>query len=197
MSLLGTPVYANPSVPLWASATGANFSGPVFGTTFSASDSFVVLDASGGTATRLTATGSTPGTSYIQAASAIKFGQINQGTTNTTLTISAPGANTDLLNVGGKVAAQQLTLATGGSAGVVGTGTLTGGQAVISTTASDVGAFIFITRTAINASTALGQLRVSNQGANNFTITSCQAGSPTTTETGDLSSFAWVIINPA
>jgi hypothetical protein len=179
------------------SSAGGSISGTVLADQFSATNGFVVLDASGATATRLTATGSTPGTSYIQAATAIKFGQIGQGTTNTTLTISAPGANADLLRVGGTVDTNALKLANSGGAATVGSGTLSSGTVVISTTASDVGSYILLSRTAVNASTALGELRVSNKGANNFTVVSATVGTPSTTQTGDLSTFDWVIINPA
>jgi hypothetical protein len=75
----------------------------------------------------------------------------------------------------------------------IGRGTLAAGQEVINTTASDVTSYIMLTRTNLNASTAIGELRVSNKSANSFTVNSVDATG--SVETGDLSDFDWVIIN--
>ena len=103
MSLLGTPVYANPTTPLWATVGSPTFSGQVLAPEFATTPGgdILVRDVSGNTGMRFVAT--TAGTNYIQNSGSIKFGQIGQGTTNTTLTVSAPGANLDVLTVGGQI----------------------------------------------------------------------------------------------
>ena len=201
MSLLGTQVYANPSTPLWLGAGGnQTLNGSLFvnGLIRATGDvqsptAFTIYDPSLNGVGRLTANYS--GSVWIQSPSNIKFGQIGQGTTNTTLTVSTPGVNADLLTVGGTVDAQALKLANTGGAAVVGSATLASGIVTINTTASDVNAQIFVTRTGFNTSTALGELRVSSQNASNFTVVSATPSAPSTTETGDQSSFAWFILN--
>lgn len=106
MSLLGTQVYANTTTPLWFSADGGTINGDVTitgsvdvsGNIQSSGDvqtatSFQVTDPAFSTGwMRITSTASN---SYVQGASNIKFGQIGQSTTNTTLTLSAPGSGLD------------------------------------------------------------------------------------------------------
>jgi hypothetical protein len=213
MSLLGTPVYANPSTPLWASASGGTITGNVAVDGFlsagrvaasrqlePAFGNFALVDASGITVGGLNQLG-TPGATdtVVQTGSGRKlfFGLVGGAGANTSLTPSAVGSNTDLFSVGGTVDALALRLENTGAAPVVGKDTLALGTKTVSTTACDVGSYILITRTAVNASTALGQLRVSNQGADDFTVVSADPANPATTETGDLSDFSWMIINPA
>ena len=213
MSLLGTPVFANPSTPLWVGVGGGTISGNVtidgFLTAGRVASSralepsfgnFALVDASGLTVGGVNQLG-TGGASdtFLQTTSGRKilFGLVGGANANTTFTPSAVGANLDLLGVGGTVAALALNLEDTGAAPVVGTGTLALGTATISTTACDVTSYILLTRTAVNASTALGELRVSNQGANDFTVVSADPTTPASTEQDDLSSFHWMIINPA
>ena len=197
MSLLGTQVYANSSTPCWLSSGGGTASGTVVAPQFATTPGGDILlrDVSGNSGMRIVAT--TTGVNYLQNSGVLNFGQIGQGTVNTALTTSAPGANADVLRVGGTVDTNALKLPSVGAAACVGTSTLTAGQVVVATTASDVNSYILITRGAVNASTTLGELRVSNKGANNFTVVSVNPATPSSTQTGDLSSFDWVIINPA
>ena len=119
-----------------------------------------------------------PGQSYIQPAATI---------------------NDDALVIGGSVSAQELKLPTGVD-GAMGTATLVAGQAIVNTTAClGVNSFIFLTRTNLNASTALGDLRIQNKLVGQFTITSSTMSTPPplSPEVGDLSDVQWVIINPA
>jgi len=206
MSLLGSQVYANPSTPLWL-GTGGNqtINGSLFITglvragTSGAGDlqttsALALIDPSLNVNGRITANSSNL---FIQGTSNIKFGQIGTGNTNTTLTISTFGANADLLTVGGTVDALALKLANTGGAAVVGSGTLASGIATISTTASDVNSYIFLSRTNLAGAPPqpTGFLRVTNKSANSFSVASVD--STGATETGDNSSFDWLIINPA
>ena len=114
MSLLGKQVYANPSTPVWLSATGGTISGNlvVDGTITASSDiisatevdapSLRVIDGSGAT---LMALAQIAGNSVIQSTAPIKFTQLGTGSGNTTLTQSVAGANADLLAVGGTITA--------------------------------------------------------------------------------------------
>ena len=110
MSLLINESYVNSTKPLWASASGGTISGNlvvngnVIANEFSAVDDVVIQDASGGRAMRLTAAGPpSGGLSYIQTAGTIKFGQLDQGNTNSQLVVSAFGANADVLTIGGQI----------------------------------------------------------------------------------------------
>jgi len=299
MSLLGTPVYANASTPIWVSAAGGSgntitaplvvskagagaipsisplynifsYGGEIVAQSNAATInpiSFTLADASGNQKTRVLSTG---GNSYIQSSEPLLFSQIGQGTANTSLQTSAPGTNADalilggniiqrgsggaikvqsgaaadlltfgnnatagaslilstqpilfgqvgsggvgantsflagtpsgnadVLTVGGTVSARNLDLLDTTGAAVIGTATLTAGTVVVNTTACDVTSYIILTRTGVGASTTLGELRVSNQGANNFTVVSATTGSPSVTQTGDVSTFHWMIVNAA
>ena len=123
MSLLGTPVYANSSTPLWASVTNPVFAGSVTASSFAATGNIRALDASGNTALLLTSGGGNPalGLSYIQTAGTIKFGQIGTGNTNSQLVVSPFGANADVLTIGGQINGGGITPSTS----VVGGATVT------------------------------------------------------------------------
>ncbi len=121
MSLLGTPVYANPSTPLWASSANPVFSGTVTATSFTTTPggNLRVLDPSGNIGVGIVSPGSTY--SYIQSDKTLLFGQTGQVTANTSLALSAPGANTDVLTVGGQINGGGITPSTS----VVGGATVT------------------------------------------------------------------------
>lgn len=209
MSLLGTQVYANPSTPCWVSASGDTINGNLtVNGNISATGSVTagplgVIAPDDGNGFSVTS-GATVKTrlqhiaggarTLLSSSDPIYFTQPTVANGNSSLTISAYGAGTDSLVIGGRVTANQLNLNSAGGAAVIGTATLASGSAIVSTTASDVGAFIFLTRTDLNASTAVGELRITNKSANNFTVNS--VSSTGTLVTGDLSSFQWMIINP-
>lgn len=112
MSLLFTPVYANPSKPIWLSATGGSITGnlTVDGTITATSDiisetevdapSLRVIDSNAASKMILQNTG---GFTLIQSTDVIKFTQLGTPNGNTTLTQSVAGANTDALAVGGSI----------------------------------------------------------------------------------------------
>jgi len=113
MSLLGTPVYANPSTPLWLGVDGGVISGNLVvdgslvvdggiqTTTNVSAPSFLVLDPSGATTGAITRADAGAGAGLNFQGSAFKFGRVGTGNANTILTTSVFGANTDLLSVGG------------------------------------------------------------------------------------------------
>lgn len=137
------------------------------------------------------------GSSLIESTQPILFTQVGTGGVgaNSSLTISAATTNADVLFIGGKVECRELDLNDAGPAAVIGRGTLVAGQAIINTTACDVTTYIFLTHTNLNASTAVGTLRISNKGANDFTVNSVDATGAI--EVNDVSDFDWVIFNSA
>lgn len=272
MSLLGTQVYANPSTPCWVSSSGDTINGNlvVTGTVTAdegivtvgtvGTDGLVVTNPAGAQQVRITHLDA-PGRTYFQSTDQVLFGQIGQGSVNSSLTVSAPGANADVLSIGGQVQAinggfrvyvsgnppvekmvmvnavgqsfiqssdvlyftpltgvaktslamaaapaddvfstdsvvtKKLTLESTGVSPTVGTGVLALGTAIINTDACDVTSYIQLTHTNLNASTAVGTLRVVNKLANSFTVESVDALGAVVP--GDLSDFDWVIFNPA
>jgi hypothetical protein len=208
MSLLGSQVYANPDTPLWLAASGnATTTGNILASRVAATKQFgglgtiVLTDASNNTVGGFNQVATVAPFSdlYIvsQSGQKIQFGTIGGGGGNSFITPSTTGANADLLSVGGTVSARNLDLLDTGAAAVIGTATLTSGTVTVNTTACDVTSYIMLSRTAVNASTAVGELRVSNQGANNFTVVSATPATPGTTLTTDVSTFHWMIVNAA
>lgn len=133
---------------------------------------------------------------------AFGFGVIGQQP-STTLIAGGIGNNADVLLVGGLVSSQgvqttQLSLVNQDPAkAVYGTATLVAGSAVINTTqCAGPSTIILLTRTNVNASTTLGELRIRSRNVGNFTIESDVIAAPGIAEAGDLSDVDWVIINP-
>lgn len=134
----------------------------------------------------------------LSSTNPVKFTQVGQINGNSRYELSADGANQDLFLWGGRLQGQELALADATLtplAPVVGTATLTAGTTIINTTACDVGSYIFLSRTDLNTTTAVGELRVSNKGANDFTVVSVDVTGAQVA--GDDSSFDWMIVGPA
>ena len=119
--------------------------------------------------------------------------------------------NSDLLMVGGQITTQGDIIgggdlstgnisATSYSVNIdpgrpsMGVATLVNGLITVPTGASDVTSIIFLTRANLNASTALGELRVRARNSNDFQI---EATNPTTliAQAGDQSDVQWIIFN--
>lgn len=136
------------------------------------------------------------GTTIMEIGAPLLFAEPNAVVANSGLQITPSGANADILTIGGRVITRELELlGSGDPAATVGTATLVAGQAVVNTTASDVTSHIFLTHTNLNASTAVGTLRITNRSANSFTVNSMTAAAGI--EANDLSDFDWVIFNSA
>jgi hypothetical protein len=115
MSLLGTPVYANPSTPLWLPATGAQHTGPfvvqgdidAVGGSLTAQKTVPVpgvgiqiQDTAGNNLWRVTNSG---GNNYIQSSAPLYIAQNGQVTGNIFIQTSAPGAGADIFSVFGQI----------------------------------------------------------------------------------------------
>lgn len=205
MSLLINESYANTAQPLWAGANGGTISGnltvngnitttPV-GLSSITTGGLFIKDPGNTTRLAMGYTGAN-GQILCNPGNAIVLTQ-SGSTGNTTFTPSAQGANLDALVVGGVVSTRQLKMLDTGVAAVAGSDTLTAGQVVVNTNAClGPSSYILLTRTGVNASTALGELRVQTKNVGNFIVDSCSVAAPPATEVNDVSSFDWVIINP-
>lgn len=78
----------------------------------------------------------------------------------------------------------------------IGTSVLTAGTVTVANTNIATGDVILLARTAVNASTTLGVFTYTISNGASFTVTSKIVGTPGSTETGDVSSFAYFIIRP-
>ena len=205
MSLLGTPVYANDSTPLWLSSSpggpggNATFAsvtttGPMaVGTNITVDSAAYFLDASNNPTAAIN---NNAGVLALSGTNAIDFKQVGAVGGNSSITLRPLGGQ-DILTTG-LVDCDGLVLANTGGAATVGTATLVGGTATVSTTASDSTCYIFLQRRDINSSTAIGELRITQRNASNFVVVSASTppALPTATQTGDLSTFDWMIVNP-
>jgi hypothetical protein len=90
--------------------------------------------------------------------------------------------------------ATELQVKGGNATDFIGTATLTAGTVTIANTNIASGDRIFISRTAVNASTTLGEFTYTISGATSFTVTSVILGTPASTQTADVSSFAYFIV---
>jgi len=111
MSLLGNPVYANPATPLWLGTAGGTINGNLIvdgniqALGNNSADAFVTIDPSLNVTGEMTRAGLGAGTGLNFQGDLFKFGKLGTGNVNSSLTTSAFGANTDLLNIGGTITA--------------------------------------------------------------------------------------------
>lgn len=195
MSLLGSQVYANADTAIWLPQAGGVITGgltvekDVYARNVIATQGTLAVQVASVPKISIT---NAANQSYIQSDDVLYFSRLGGMAQSSLSTAVAPAL--DVFTTG-KVVALQLDLADTGAAPVVGSATLVGGTAIISTTAADVTSYILLTHTNLNASTAVGTLRVSNKGANNFTVVSVSAAGVQVA--GDLSSFDWMIVNAA
>ena len=133
----------------------------------------------------ITAPGSLTTTTSLEATTTVTAGT---GITATTGNITAT-----LGDVVINGAAKQLQVHGGAATDFIGTATLTNGTVTVLNTNIAATDRIFVTRSAVNASTALGVFKVVKTAATNFVITACK---PTdgTTETGDASTVEYFIV---
>lgn len=90
--------------------------------------------------------------------------------------------------------ATHITMNGGAATDFIGSGVLTAGTQTIANTNIASTDRIFLSRTAVNASTTLGELTYTISAGASFTVTSLIIGTPGSTETGDLSSYVYFIV---
>lgn len=105
-------------------------------------------------------------------------------------TINASSQGLGLFNPG-------IYLASSGSNQIAGAATLTSGTVIVSNLIVAANDMILLTRTAANASSALGALTYTISAGASFTVTSLIPGTPGSTQTGDASSFNYLIVRKA
>jgi hypothetical protein len=103
--------------------------------------------------------------------------------------VNVTGGNLVLSDV-----ATQLEMNGGAATDFIGTATLANGEISIANTNIAANDRIFLQRTAVNASTALGFLIYTISAGTNFTVESKDPASPASDETGDQSSFTYFIV---
>jgi fibronectin-binding autotransporter adhesin len=113
-----------------------------------------------------------------------------------TLTLAYGTTTTGTINAGSDInlttVATKITLNGGAATDFIGTATLTSGTVTVSNTNIATTDRILVTRSAVNASTALGVFKVVKTAATNFIITACKPADATT-ETGDASTVDYII----
>lgn len=202
MSLLGTPVYANPSTPIWLPSSGnASVTGNVTAVggdvvsqmTADPQARYVgIKDPFGSNVIGFTNTASY---SVIQSSDDILFALAPATTANSALLLSTAGSDGDTLDIGGTVNAQFLALNNSGPKASIGTGTLLNGVLIVNTSACTSQSVILLTHDAKNASAAIGTLQVKQKTSGQFIVNSLDASGNLATD--DLSDFNWMIVNPA
>lgn len=120
------------------------------------------------------------------------------GTTPAAGAFTTVTASGDITTTAGNVivsgAAKQLRVEGGAVTDFIGTGTLVNGVLAIANTNIAAGDRIFLQRTAVNASTALGMLTYAISAATSFTVTAIETATPADTEVNDQSSFSYFIV---
>jgi len=117
-------------------------------------------------------------------------------TSGTTLTATAGNITATAGNVVINGAGKMLQVHHGAVTDFCGTGTLVLGTVTIANTNIATGDQIYLTRTGVAASTTLGQLTYTIIASTSFTVTSVILGTPGSTQTGDVSTFAYFIVRP-
>lgn len=106
-------------------------------------------------------------------------------------------AGTGDVNVAGDLnltsVATKITLNGGAATDAIGTATLTAGTVTVANTNIAATDRIFLSRTAVNASTLLGELVYTISAGASFTVRAAETATPGDTEVGDVSSFSYII----
>lgn len=107
-------------------------------------------------------------------------------------------AGTGAVNVAGNLnltsVATKMSYNGGAATDFIGTATLTAGTVTVANTNIAATDRIFIQRTAVNASTLLGELTYTISAGASFTVTSLETATPGDTEVNDVSSFVYFIV---
>jgi len=130
------------------------------------------------------ATGNTSVTGSLTASTSLTATLGNITATNGNLSLSTIGNHLEIA---------------GGTLGFVGSGNLTNGVLVVNNTNIAAGDLIYTNRisaTGSGSSTALGVLTYTIIAGTSITFTSLEPGTPANTQTGDQSSFSYLIIRP-
>lgn len=114
------------------------------------------------------------------------------------INLSALAGNVSVTGCHLSIASVAKTLLVNGGAvtDFIGTGVLTAGTQTIANTNIATGDVILITRLTVAASTTLGEFTYTISNGVSFTVTSVILGTPGSTQTGDVSTYAYFIVRP-
>ena len=125
---------------------------------------------------------------------------VTLGSTNTTSTTVINGGSGDVKVTGSNLriatTGKGLQIKAGAATDFAGNSVLTAGTVTISNTNIAAGDMIFLQRIGAAASTTLGELSYTISAGVGFTVTSLVLGTPGSTQTGDVSTFAYFIVRP-
>lgn len=125
---------------------------------------------------------------------------VTLGSTDTTSTTTINSGSGNVNIIGGHLSigsvAKTLLVNGGAVTDFIGTGVLTAGTQTIANTNIATGDVILLTRTGVAASTTLGVLTYTIINATSFTVTSVILGTPGSTQTADVSTYAYFIVRP-
>jgi hypothetical protein len=158
------------------------------------------ITLAGGTAAQTLNIANSTGGKSVNIATGAGANTVVLGSTNTTSTTTINSGSGNINATGGHLSivsdAKTLFVKGGAATDFVGTGVLTSGTQTIANTNIAAGDIILLSRTAVNASTTLGELTYTISAGASFTVTSVIIGTPGSPETGDLSSYAYFIVRP-
>lgn len=158
------------------------------------------ITLAGGTGAQTLNIANSTGGKTVNIATGAGANTLTLGSTNTTSTTTINSGSGNVNVVGGHLAiasvARTLLVNGGAVTDFIGTGVLTAGTQTIANTNIAAGDVILLTRTDVNASTTLGVLTYTISAGASFTVTSVILGTPGSTQTGDLSSYAYFIVRP-
>jgi hypothetical protein len=125
------------------------------------------------------------------------LGSINTSST-TTINAGSGGVNVTGSNLQIATAGKFLSIkgASFAATNSIGVGTLSSGTVTINNTNIATGDVILLTRTAAAGSTTFGVLTYTISNGASFTVTSLILGTPGSTQTGDTSTFSYIIVRP-
>lgn len=134
-------------------------------------------------------TSSQAASTAIQLTASDAAGGINL--TSGTGNVSVTGGHLSIASV-----ARTLLVNGGAVTDFIGTGVLTAGTQTIANTNIATGDVILLTRLTVAASTTLGEFTYTISNGASFTVTSVILGTPGSTQTGDVSTYAYFIVRP-
>ena len=193
---IGTTIAKTITIGNVTGATAVNVNTGTGGTTYTTTNGIFTLATGTGAITM--SNDATATTISIGAGAGVKTVTLGSTNTTSTTTINSGSGNVNVTGGHLSIATVAKTLLVNGGAATdfIGTGVLTLGTQTIANTNIATGDVIILTRTAVNASTTLGQFTYTISNATSFTVTSVILGTPGSTQTGDLSSYAYFIVRP-
>jgi len=158
------------------------------------------MTIAGGTGAQTINIANSTGGKTVAIATGAGANTVSLGSTNSTSTTTINSGSGNVNITGGhlSIATVAKTLLVNGGAvtDFIGTGVLTAGTQTIANTNIAAGDVIILTRTGVAASTTLGVLTYTISAGASFTVTSVILGTPGSTQTGDVSTYAYFIVRP-